>query len=290
MLSFGPLAVRFGRKLTFVFYHAAALVVVPLTCFAPTSYSMLLALLPFYGFVTIGIHAGYAIYFPELFPNHLRSTGTGFCFNGGRFLALVHADFLRLVEGAAGHGPASCHQFDGRDFPSRHRRDCLSSGNQRGAIAVARHSNVENIELTADLDIECRATPCAPSFSGLAPHLVTVEGEVVGAIGRGLLVLVGGNESADTAEDIEWLAGRSPALRLFPALRRRRSLGAQRRRNRRRRSPRQPVHSAPRRRKARSRAGIRAAKAHIAQPLYEQLAQRLTELLGRPVKTGRFAP
>jgi MFS family permease len=102
MLSFGPIAVRFGRRRTFVFYHLAALVVVPLTCFAPTSYSMLLALLPLYGFFTIGIHAGYAVYFPELFPNHLRSTGTGFCFNGGRLLAstmLLFSGWLKALPG-----------------------------------------------------------------------------------------------------------------------------------------------------------------------------------------------
>jgi MFS family permease len=87
MLSFGPLAVRVGRRRAFLLYHIAALIIVPLTCFAPTSYGMLLALLPFYGFVTVGIHAGYAVYFPELFPNHLRSTGAGVCFNGGRLLA-----------------------------------------------------------------------------------------------------------------------------------------------------------------------------------------------------------
>ncbi len=34
-----------------------------------------------------GIHAGYAVYFPELFPTHLRATGAGFCFNTGRILA-----------------------------------------------------------------------------------------------------------------------------------------------------------------------------------------------------------
>jgi MFS family permease len=102
MLSFGPLAVRFGRRRTFVFYHVAALVVVPLTCFVPTSYGMLLALLPLYGFFTIGIHAGYAVYFPELFPNHLRSTGTGFCFNGGRLLAstmLLFSGWLKALPG-----------------------------------------------------------------------------------------------------------------------------------------------------------------------------------------------
>jgi hypothetical protein len=47
----------------------------------------LLILLPVFGFFTLSMHAGYAIYFPELFPTHLRATGTGFCFNGGRILA-----------------------------------------------------------------------------------------------------------------------------------------------------------------------------------------------------------
>jgi MFS family permease len=102
MLSFGPLAVRFGRRRTFVIYHVGSLIFVPLACFAPTSYAMLLALLPVYGFFTIGIHAGYAVYFPELFPNHLRSTGTGFCFNGGRLLAstmLIFSGWLKALPG-----------------------------------------------------------------------------------------------------------------------------------------------------------------------------------------------
>jgi len=44
-------------------------------------------LLPIFGFFTAGMHAGYAVYFPELFPTRLRGTGTGFCFNMGRFMA-----------------------------------------------------------------------------------------------------------------------------------------------------------------------------------------------------------
>ncbi len=102
MLAFGPICVRLGRRPTFALFQIAALIVVPITCFAPTSYGMLLALLPLYGFVTIGIHAGYAVYFPELFPNHLRSTGTGFCFNGGRLAAssvLVFSGWLKALPG-----------------------------------------------------------------------------------------------------------------------------------------------------------------------------------------------
>jgi MFS family permease len=87
MLAFGPLCVRFGRRRTFILYHLAAAIIVPITCFVPATYGMMLALLPLYGLFTVGIHAGYAVYFPELFPNHLRSTGSGFCFNGGRLLA-----------------------------------------------------------------------------------------------------------------------------------------------------------------------------------------------------------
>jgi D-tyrosyl-tRNA(Tyr) deacylase len=43
---------------------------------------------------------------------------------------------------------------------------------------------------------------------------VEIEGRVKGAIGRGLLVLVG-IEPADTAEDIAWLSGKLVRLRIF---------------------------------------------------------------------------
>jgi MFS family permease len=87
MFCFGPLAERLGRRGAFALLHALALAVVPATCYLPQTYGQLLGALVVYGFVTVGIHAGYAVYFPELFPDHLRSTGAGVCFNGGRLLA-----------------------------------------------------------------------------------------------------------------------------------------------------------------------------------------------------------
>ena len=87
LLTFGPLAVRWGRRRAFLAMQAAAVVVVAATCYLPTTYGQLLALLPVYGFCTLGLHAGFAIYFPELFPTSLRATGAGFCFNGGRLIA-----------------------------------------------------------------------------------------------------------------------------------------------------------------------------------------------------------
>jgi hypothetical protein len=35
------------------------------------------------------MHAGYAIYFPELYPTRLRSLGAGFCFNFARITTAV---------------------------------------------------------------------------------------------------------------------------------------------------------------------------------------------------------
>lgn len=102
MFAFGPLAESIGRRKTFILYHVGALVIVPITCFLPASYSTLLFLLPVYGFLTLGIHAGYAVYFPELFPDHLRSTGSGFCFNGGRLIAssaLFFSSWLKSLPG-----------------------------------------------------------------------------------------------------------------------------------------------------------------------------------------------
>ncbi|TWU04400.1 MFS transporter [Stieleria varia] len=88
LLSFGPLAARFGRKRTFIGFHAAALAIVPCVCFLPQTYTQLLILLPVFGFLTLGMHSGYAIYFPELFPTNIRATGASFCFNGGRMMAV----------------------------------------------------------------------------------------------------------------------------------------------------------------------------------------------------------
>jgi len=43
------------------------------------------------------LFGGYAIYFPELFPTRLRSTGTSFCYNVGRFVAASGPATLGLL-------------------------------------------------------------------------------------------------------------------------------------------------------------------------------------------------
>lgn len=88
LLAFGPISARFGRRRTFIGFQLLAMAIVPITCFAPQNYQQLLMLLPIFAFLTVAIHAGYAIYFPELFPTSLRATGASFCFNGGRVVAV----------------------------------------------------------------------------------------------------------------------------------------------------------------------------------------------------------
>ena len=54
-------------------------------------------MIPLMVFCQLALFGGYAIYFPELFPTRLRSTGTSFCYNVGRFVAAVGPFTLGLL-------------------------------------------------------------------------------------------------------------------------------------------------------------------------------------------------
>lgn len=95
-LSFGPLCARWGRRPVFAVMHVLSFALILVVCWLPGAYWHLLVLLPLFGFVSLSIHSGYAIYFPELFPNHLRATGASFCFNAGRLAAAP----VLLISGA----------------------------------------------------------------------------------------------------------------------------------------------------------------------------------------------
>jgi MFS family permease len=86
-LAFGPLAERLGRRGAFLAFQLGGLAASLVLFHLLSSATAIGLFLPLFGFLTVGMHAGYAVYFPELFPTHLRGTGAGFCFNGGRLLA-----------------------------------------------------------------------------------------------------------------------------------------------------------------------------------------------------------
>ena len=87
LLSFAPVSQRLGRRPAFLLFHLGGFGMVVVACLLAHSLSWLLLVLPVFGFFTLGMHAGYAIYFPELFPTRLRGTGAGFCFNTARVVA-----------------------------------------------------------------------------------------------------------------------------------------------------------------------------------------------------------
>jgi len=89
MLAFGPISERIGRRGAFSFFFVGGFVSSALLFgwFTERGIAFYWWALPIFGFLVSGIHAGYAIYFPELFPSRLRGTGGGFCFNMGRIIA-----------------------------------------------------------------------------------------------------------------------------------------------------------------------------------------------------------
>ena len=76
-----------GRKPFFALAFTAALLSTALVFRYLDDISDFWWMLPLMGFCQLSVFAGYAIYFPELFPTRLRSTGTSFCYNVGRFVA-----------------------------------------------------------------------------------------------------------------------------------------------------------------------------------------------------------
>jgi D-tyrosyl-tRNA(Tyr) deacylase len=119
----------------------------------------------------------------------------------------------------------------------------------------------------------------------VASARVEVNAEVVGAIGAGLLVLAGFEES-DGDDDLAWMSAKLARLRIFAdqagvmncsvveaggevlAVSQFTLFASTRKGNR-------PSWS-------------RAARPEISQPLFERFVQRLESELGRPVPTGVF--
>ncbi len=64
-------------------------------------------MIPILGFCNLAVFGGYSIYFPELYPTRLRSTGVGFCYNVGRIIAApgpFTLGYLTVVFSNAGFG------------------------------------------------------------------------------------------------------------------------------------------------------------------------------------------
>lgn len=87
MFGFGAVAHRIGRKPTFALALLAAFLTTTFVFWNLREVWQIFVFVPIMGFCQLSLFAGYAMYFPELFPTHLRSTGISFCYNVGRFAA-----------------------------------------------------------------------------------------------------------------------------------------------------------------------------------------------------------
>jgi len=75
-----------GRRPTFALAFLAAAGTTA-AAFMYMSEKNLFILVPLMGAAQLSVFGGYGIYFPELFPTRLRSTGASFCYNVGRYVA-----------------------------------------------------------------------------------------------------------------------------------------------------------------------------------------------------------
>jgi MFS family permease len=96
---FGLLAQRMGRRPAFALALAFAMIAVSSTFWFLRDFKHIFLLVPVMGFGSLALFGGYAIYFPELFPTRLRSTGTSFCYNVGRFVAASGPAALGMLTG-----------------------------------------------------------------------------------------------------------------------------------------------------------------------------------------------
>jgi MFS family permease len=86
-----------GRRKAFALSFLAAMVVTAFTFWNLKTFSDIFWMIPAMGFCQLALFGGYAIYLPELFPTRLRSTGTSFCYNVGRFVAALGPLALGLL-------------------------------------------------------------------------------------------------------------------------------------------------------------------------------------------------
>ena len=95
--AFTHLTARVGRRKAFAMAFLAAMGMTAYTFWNLDSFDDIFWMIPLMGACQLALFGGYAIYLPELFPTRLRSTGTSFCYNVGRFVAALGPLALGLL-------------------------------------------------------------------------------------------------------------------------------------------------------------------------------------------------
>ena len=96
----------------------------------------------FIGLTVFGVFGSFTFYLPELFPTRLRSTGAGFCYNIGRFVAAGGVFAVGAIAQAA--------KGDPRDHPAHAVHDRLRAARRPAAAALGhRDPRPEDAGLTS---------------------------------------------------------------------------------------------------------------------------------------------
>lgn len=114
---------------------------------------------------------------------------------------------------------------------------------------------------------------------------VTVEGQISGAIGPGLLVLLG-IEDEDTQEDIEWLCKKLSKLRIFNDEKGLMNISVQDVKGELLVVSQFTLFASTK--KGNRPSYLRSSKPEVAIPMYEKFCQQLEVEAGLPVQTGEF--
>lgn len=114
---------------------------------------------------------------------------------------------------------------------------------------------------------------------------VRIDGESVGRIGRGMMILLG-IEAADTQEDIDWLCGKIARLRIFDDADGVMNIDITQAGGDVLVVSQFTLYASTR--KGNRPSYIRSAPEPISRPMYEKFLATLEQTLGRPVAHGRF--
>lgn len=114
---------------------------------------------------------------------------------------------------------------------------------------------------------------------------VTLENEVVGRIGEGVLILLG-IESADRHEDIDWLCGKIARMRIFNDTNGVMNMSLEESGGEALVVSQFTLHASTK--KGNRPSYIKAARPEQAEPMYEQFKTKLSEILDKQVQSGVF--
>jgi MFS family permease len=97
MWFIAKIAANVGRKPAFAIGFTMAMVVTAYSYWKMSSPMDAYWMMPLMGAAQLSLFAAFAIYLPELFPSSVRSTGTSFCYNLGRFAAAAGCFFSAWI-------------------------------------------------------------------------------------------------------------------------------------------------------------------------------------------------